>query len=128
MSPRIRAAAASSVRRTSSSMSSMPGSLGRVQHLSQGGREALWVAREAELTAEEAGVIAGEGDRLAAEPLGHAHAAAVGHLALRLGAHADHDPGRRLLKRLQVGLVVGAADEVLAQERVVAVPLVLVLG
>ena len=50
-----------------------------------------------------------------AEPLGDGLRAAMGHLALGLDAGREHDPGRRRAQRIEVGLVVRAADDVLAE-------------
>ena len=44
--------------------------------------------------------------------------AAVGHLALGLGAGGEDDPGRRRAQGVEVGLVVGARDHVLAEQHV----------
>jgi hypothetical protein len=49
----------------------------------------------------------------------------VGELALRLDSGRNHDPGRCRAQRIEVVLVVRAADHVLAQHRVVATAVVL---
>ena len=74
--------------------------------------------RLAVLAAEEAAVVAREDHRRRAEPLGDGLGAAVGHLALRLDAGGEHDPGRGRAQRVEVGLVVRAGDDVLAEQRV----------
>jgi DNA ligase D-like protein (predicted ligase) len=87
--------------------------------------EAIGIAWLPVLVAEEAAVAAREDDRLRAETLGHGLRAAAGHLTLRLGARADHDPRRRRSQRVEVGLVVRARRDVLEQQRVRAGAVVL---
>jgi hypothetical protein len=70
-------------------------------------------------------VVAREGHRLGAKPLGDGEGAAAGHLALRLLAGGHDDPCRRGPQGVEVGLVVGAGDQVLAQQRVGARTVVL---
>ena len=53
-----------------------------------------------------------------AEPLGDGLRPTVRHLAFRLRAGGQHDPGRGRPQRLEVGLVVRAGDDVLTQQRV----------
>ena len=65
---------------------------------------------------EEPAMAAREGDDGGAEPLGDRLGAAMGHLALRLDARAEHDPGRRRAERREVRLVVRAGRDVLEQQ------------
>ena len=60
-----------------------------------------------------------------AESLGDGLRAAVRHLAVRLRAGGEHDPGRGRAQRVEVGLVVGARHDVLEEQRVGPVAVVL---
>src|SRR5262245_9138879 len=60
-------------------------------------------------------MVAWEGHRLGAEPLCDGDGGTAHHLTLRLRAGGHHDLGRCGPKRVEVGLVMGAGDHVLAE-------------
>jgi hypothetical protein len=60
--------------------------------------------------------MAREHHRLGAKPLGDGDGATAGHLALRLLAGGQDDPCRCRPQGLEVGLVVGAGDQVLTEQ------------
>ena len=68
------------------------------EHLAQLRSERLGGTLLAELATQEPTVVAGEGDRLEAQSLGDAFAAAVGELTLGLLTDRDDDPRGRLLQ------------------------------
>jgi len=97
----------------------------RVQDLSQCGRERVGVAVLAVFAAQEATVVAGEGDGPHVEPLGNRDRPAVGHLTVRLDPGVHDDAGRHRPLRVEIGLIVGARHHVLPEQRVVARAVVL---
>ncbi len=90
------------------------------EDLPQGGGEGVRVAGHAVFTAEKTTVAAGERYRRRPEPFGHGHRRATGHLPARVGSDGDDDPGGCSAEGVEVMPVVGARDDVLPDERVVA--------
>src|SRR5215218_2096634 len=88
------------------------------EDLAELGGEGVRVPALAILATEETAVTAREDHRLRAEPLGHRVRATARHLTFRLGAGAEDDPRRGDPKSAEVGLVVGAGDDVLAEHHI----------
>src|SRR5262249_12827592 len=95
------------------------------EDLAQGGGEGIRLAGLTVFAAEEATVVAREGDRRDPEPFGHGRARTAGQLLAGLGADADHDTGRRRAQGIEVVPVRIARNDVVAQQRVVPGPVVL---
>src|SRR5262249_51644931 len=72
------------------------------EDLAQGGGEGTRLAGLTVFAAEEATVVAREGDRRDPEPFGHGRARTAGQLLAGLGADADHDTGRRRAQGIEV--------------------------
>src|SRR5262245_57640475 len=105
--------------------SGYPGALrGRVasgvgrKHLAQLRRERIRLSGRAIFAAQEPVVAAGECDRRIAKALRHGLSTAMGERSAARGADSHHDPRGSGANRIEVGLVVSAGDDVLADERV----------
>ncbi|HEX5824204.1 MAG TPA: hypothetical protein VFY18_07095, partial [Candidatus Limnocylindrales bacterium] len=61
-------------------------------------------------------MAAGEGDGRRPEALGDDRSRTAGQLAVRFGSGANDDPGRGRAQGIEIELVVGDRDDVLADE------------